>query len=1738
MESTGVSAESARDLLGRAQDAYEQHRFQDAFRATSHLWVPSIDISQLSIEELVLGGRLAARLGGSRLSRSLLRAAHQRDPRNPLVRYFTQHLRIRGRHLFDELREFEIEPDLGGDDVVLRASWFGYYGRVWARLRDFPRALECIEKAHHLNADKVWVLSCESDVLGTMDRWEDALRCAEQAWELGPGAPYAAESLALALLNLGRVNESAERMARATENTQSYEVAQIACWHQCAFAETLEGAERDHLLARARSIAARMVELAPLADRDTRAQFARAHLDIADLADDHAEMERWSKDVRSPFYRKMLANLKRNPTGTRIRLPFRRSIQKYAECVPTSIASAAAANGVNISVEKLAAEVTFGGTAEWAAAEWLRKRGLHVRFFAVTEELARLLIKSGIAFTVVWDDDESGHAVAVVGLDEAAGTAIVHDPLSFRSTEYLLSSFTKDYSPLGMTGMAVVAPERAHEIDALLPPESDIVASGQEHLRALHLLGPAAARPIVEEISKRFPSHPGIRYLRAVQAVDDGRTGEALGHLRELMREFPSSAIVRYRLLNACRSLGNTALMRETLSSIVETGTVPGVQSRQEWVQPHQRYIYEYADLLRFSSATRNRAKALLHSLITKRWVSAGAWHTLADLYWTVQEKDAALLAYRVAAALSESNEHFARAYADTLCRCGQREKAFESLERRVKAYGSSRFAVGTWVTWINALEDWGEPEKALSACSTALQRHGAVPELLVFVIPFLARMGDWSGAERELRNLQTSESQGAFHEAAVYFHRMRGEVEQALHHAEAWVSHVPRSIPARYALLDLIDRSSGPDAAAEKAAEWMRQHPANEDYEEAFCQHVSGDTWRKLRVLLRRLKRNSEDGWAWRELAFASLSNYESADARQRRRLEPRIDRLLAECDRTAAGDAATLRAHALWLEDKGDWKGAVSGYLEAIRREPENFFAYRRLWDCSSRLTEDERRRLWQEIEPFFLQFPGHLPNARDMAALLSERFGVRDAEVSVAGWLQQRPDDPNVVEARADLLIEHGHGHSDAERALDMLKAAVERFPYHAGLRFSLANAYRGVGDHAAATEVFRELVQRQPDNTSALLQLAWVQHHEDDFAGAAHTLDQAAACEPQNANIIDTRAQMLMQQNRFDDARHVVEAGLQSLPKNVRMRERAVAILCQCGFYEQAVAVARQGIVVYPYGGYMWLLLGRLLVDAPQFAEQGDVEACLRRSLELNRSLFETADLLARVLVDQRRYDQAAKVMSDIEGRLADPSPARGRSAWIKRQQGLRREALNDLATTVKAAPWYAWGWNLLTDWLQEDEEWGTAREMLGVVPPQMLTNVSLRLERLLILEKAGTESTELDKEWKVLLTDFPENVPLHLRRYDSLVERENLDEAAAVIEAILPIATDNVYALARLADLRCRQHKNGEALDAALRVCFAPVEDNVWPANNVWQVLESNNLDVELRRRMRSRLDAGDKPTRRSLVLYATNIMQAHEQKVKQSRIRNWRPERGAREILALLKIVDRNTWGDDYYRADLFGALCDYGYQPLLLRISRRLQRSGPQLNAELWAQIGRAMIGAHRKPKAKKLLRDWRERTGIGMWAVCNYTLCLSRFRKADLREIVVSCRDALAGLPHDYCARYLAYVQAEACALLGDKAGLLDTWENNAAYFEGDPDSSEYFKSEDHHLLGDIPMLVRLLQQNENWLYRKTLWGVRMKRLWRQTVRSEQNTEGQNAGVTELVRWILIVLIWLLIQVLSRRQ
>jgi predicted Zn-dependent protease len=1723
-------------ILENVQKLYDANEFITAYNETKELWQPATVLKEFSVDGLILAARLAVRLGGRRLWRWLFREALSREPDNPKVRYFARYVRRRQWTLLDQICSFPSHAELDTLAPQLRANYLASHAILFAWVRDFGSAHDYIRRAYGAGSDSAWTASCESDIFGLEDKWTDALRCAEEAWQRSSGAPFAASNIGNALLHLGRIEESATRLTRAAAQSQSYEIAQTACWHQCALAETLEGETRIDAAFKARSIAEMLPALAPLADSETRSSFSHAHLDIATLLDDQEEIERWAREVKSPFHRTVLQNLKHAARRTRIRLSYRRPIQKHQACVPTSIASVLSVFGADWDPDRIAHQITFGGTPDWAAAEWLEANGYVVRFFTATPELTRKLIGAGIPYVLTLEGDHNAHAVAVIGVDDGAGTLLVHDPQEFRTGEYLLTYLDSMRSPLGPRAMVAVPAQKAALLGGLLPADDvEVMTAAMRHNQALQQGRPSAAREIVRLLSGRYPDHSGIHCLRAFEAVEDGRTGEALQIFQKLYTGFPESALIRSRLISAYRSAGDQALLRSALQRVVEDAVLPGVEARQSWLRPPARYICEYADLLRQSAETARRAEKLLHSVIGREPASAEAWHILADCLWNGKDRDSALLCYRFGSCLDPANEHYAVAYCDALAGIGRKDEGLAWLEQRVRCFGNSSAAIDTWLTWIGALENWGEPERALFACEESLASFPAEAKLLTFAVTLFARMGNWERAADTLERIPDKESPG-YLESAVEFHRMKGELDLAISCAERLVAQAPASTDAKRWLLDLTEKRDGSSAALLLAEEWVRSHPGNNNLEHVCLNaldRANAPEAKKYRLLLRRLKRNPEDGWAWRDLTFRFLSDYQSASTQARPKIARRIARSLAECERTSAGEPGTIRAQAEWLESQGEWQPATELWLQSIQSDPTHMYGYRHAIDCSSRFPAPQRAGAWERMRIALLQHQGRWSNARDLLMLGAERFGVTAAEEVAGEWLELRPNDPGVIEAAADLLLVHGHGRSDAQKALDLLLPAVERFPFHFGLRFSLADAYRDLGNSAESEHVLLDLTSRHPENSTVKVRLALIRERQGRRDDALALLDAAAADDPCNYEIAGAKAGILIRGERLSEARAFVLECLQRLPEIVGWRKRAIDLFIDCGDEDGAVAAARRGINVYPGGAYLWLLLGETLYRLSSHAAPGEIEQCFRRSVELNHELFEAADWLSIVLVRQRRYSEAETVMNEIERRMPNPSAAQGRIAWIRRSEEKKAEAVEQMVFAVKASPWYSWGWSMLIEWLEADQAWDKARALLSTASEEQRTNTEFRRRRLMLLEKAAASREKLDEEWNVLLRDFPEDVPLHLQRHDSLCEARRFRDAEAVLDRIGPVAPDSPYVLARCVESHARNSQKEKAIAVLLQIFFMEVEEKPWPANHAWEQIQQRQWADETYEAAVQRIRAGEKPTPRAitlLALHASGMSEYESSRKAVPLLQSLFPGKPARELRRLLGIAGDNSHFGLPYRAILLTRLSDIGQQRLTVRYCK-LHREELRDSVECWAQAGRALVDLGRKGEARELFCDWRSRKGVGMWTVTNYVLCFSGRLRNHLEELASTCADALAGLEHDHCAKYLAHRLLHSEALLGRRDDFLKHWQAYRNYFDQKLEKNEYFRAREKYLLDRIHEMGEALEAGRFRDYDKAVRSLQWKRWIGSTELSQPVILGRRWSWWRLA-WILL---WLLL-VLNR--
>jgi hypothetical protein len=232
-------------------------------------------------------------------------------------------------------------------------------------------------------------------------------------------------------------------------------------------------------------------------------------------------------------------------------------------------------------------------------------------------------------------------------------------------------------------------------------------------------------------------------------------------------------------------------------------------------------------------------------------------------------------------------------------------------------------------------------------------------------------------------------------------------------------------------------------------------------------------------------------------------------------------------------------------------------------------------------------------------------------------------------------------------------------------------------------------------------------------------------------------------------------------------------------------------------------------------------------------------------------------------------------------------------------------------------------------------------------------------------------------------------------------------------------------------------------------------------------------------------------------LYAEHLLSGNELSQVPKWLRQSRLNAVTRNVIKLMKLVEQSVWIDADYLAELMELMNKHRYRKLVIASWRRITQQGLERNTAMWAQVGNAMINMGKRRDAKALLADWRERAGVQMWMVCNYLLTLSHFRRSDLSALIQSVEDAMTGLPHDHCTRYMVYLEMEGRAVIGDDTGLLAAWDRYSYYVEGASEKSDFFPESKKYLIGDVANAVKYLKTDERGRYWRLVWMLRFRRV-----------------------------------------
>jgi Flp pilus assembly protein TadD len=239
-----------------------------------------------------------------------------------------------------------------------------------------------------------------------------------------------------------------------------------------------------------------------------------------------------------------------------------------------------------------------------------------------------------------------------------------------------------------------------------------------------------------------------------------------------------------------------------------------------------------------------------------------------------------------------------------------------------------------------------------------------------------------------------------------------------------------------------------------------------------------------------------------------------------------------------------------------------------------------------------------------------------------------------------LQERPDDPDLLAARARLYLLEGL----PERAEEFLRRAVDADALHAGSSLALATLFEEQGRAQEATVVLENLLSIDPGNPAALASLGRVRL--DDPERARAYLEEAVRLNPSRFEPLVSLGVCYLKLEMPDKAEASLRRALVLQPENVRCRNNlAVALFLQKRLRDAEME------------------LGAIIAQAPDFAEahnnlalvlhsQGkttEAERSAREALRLQPELRDAILTLATVLHDQGRFLEEVAILEPLVGR---------------------------------------------------------------------------------------------------------------------------------------------------------------------------------------------------------------------------------------------------------------------------------------------------------------------------------------------------------------------------------------------------------------------------------------------------------------------------------------------------------
>jgi peptidoglycan/LPS O-acetylase OafA/YrhL/tetratricopeptide (TPR) repeat protein len=769
---------------------------------------------------LVFGGRLAANIGGDRLSHALGLRALRRVAADPLTTpadranaALFQAFRTFGRRGPLALRRFLKRRGVraafeAGATPAIRSDVLCLEAQVAAAFRDTDAAESRWQQAVALTPERAWTWVERAALLVLADRYAEALDAAHAALRLHPWYRPALEHAGRVLTLLGRDDEAVALLENALDPQTGGGLESPALAAQLA--ELCAALRRPGAVLRALD---RFEAWSPLLEAQGRlwlaSRLGEARLQLGDAAGSAAACEPLA--ATSLFYEKTVPRL-RDPerqAGRRVVHAVAFIRQHERTCAPATLAALTHFWRRPADHAAIAGEICYGGTFDHQERHWAQTHNWAVREFRADWPGAVALLDAGIPFALATTAINTGHLQAVIGYDARRGTLIIRDPHERQEAEVLADEFFRRYALWGPRAMAIVPADAAGALARLRAadlPETALFDGLYRLRRALHLHDRAAARTALDELETLDPGARLTFFARRELAYYDGDDPAALAAVEELLARFPDEGRLRLEKLTLLRRLARPVQARAWLETCA---------ADRAHAEPN--LWRELARELAADPREQPRARQLLARCLFYEPAEAEHLRLLAELVWGEGDHPEAAALFRLAATSAGTREINWQQFFVASRHVRETGEALRLLDARFRRLGGQSSQPGRTLYWAH--RERHEFAAAAAVLEEGLARRPEDGDLLLFAATAQARDGEHATAARHLDRARGKTPPGVFSRAAAELAGLAGDAPAALAHWRDVLAREPLDAAAHGAVARLLAQTDA------RGAEAAREH-------------------------------------------------------------------------------------------------------------------------------------------------------------------------------------------------------------------------------------------------------------------------------------------------------------------------------------------------------------------------------------------------------------------------------------------------------------------------------------------------------------------------------------------------------------------------------------------------------------------------------------------------------------------------------------------------------------------------------------------------------------------------------------------------------------------------------------------------------------------------------------------------------------------------------------------------